>query len=369
MNSVVRMHCCLVNWLLMFQSDDLIAHYGDDMRAIFREEIGRARSQGRSEVTRVWLDVLRETAVLLAPVWVARTNVVFAATCLASLLTIGSALGFCSLNEIPQVRAYSMAKAAFQNNVQQSSEGRLVELPDGHHMFLECSGAASAKQTVILVTGRGLGTANSWSKVQQKVDPAIRVCSYDAMGAGRSDRVEGNPQARPIDQVVADMHGLFQVASLTQPFVLVGASDGGLLSRKYQQKYPKEVAGLVFVDSSHEEMEWRDAAVAPQFDPNWNNPEFLHNNGFLPDHQKLKWRTNIPLIDLERSEKAPASAFPGLTPEQVDAINALWHDFQVDLSQRSKAGQLRIVPNAGHFMHVDQPGAIADAIRDVVQQI
>ncbi len=48
----------------MFQSDDLIAHYGDDMRAIFKEEIGRARSQGRSEVAKVWLDVLRETVVL-----------------------------------------------------------------------------------------------------------------------------------------------------------------------------------------------------------------------------------------------------------------------------------------------------------------
>jgi pimeloyl-ACP methyl ester carboxylesterase len=256
-----------------------------------------------------------------------------------------------------------------QNEAPQGTAGSIIRLPDGRHMFLECSGAANAKQTVILVTGRGLGTADSWLKVQQRVDPSIRVCSYDAMGVGKSDPVQGTPQARPIDQVVADMHALFHAASLHQPYVLVGASDGALLARKYQESYVKEVAGLVFADSSHEEMVWRDAAVAPNLEPNWNNPVFLHNNGFLPDHQKLTWRTNVPLIDLERSKKAPASAFPGLTQQQVDALNALWHEYQVDLSNRSSSGQLRVVPDSGHLMHLDQPRAIADAIRDVVQQI
>jgi hypothetical protein len=62
---------------------------------------------------------------------------------------------------------------------------------------------------VILATGRGLGIADNWSLVQQKVPASIRTCSYDALGAGRSDHIP-NPQSRPIDQVVSDMHGLFQ---------------------------------------------------------------------------------------------------------------------------------------------------------------
>jgi len=189
------------------------------------------------------------------------------------------------------------------------------------------------------------------------------------MGAGKSDHVQGNPQFRPIDQVVADMHGLFQAAGLKLPYVLVGASDGALLARRYQRQYSSEIAGLVFVDSSHEEMQWGEAVIAPQFDPNWNNSAFLQNNGFLPDHQKLTWHADIPLIVLERSEKAPLSAFQGLTQKQVDAINALWHDYQVDLAGRSKFGQLRIVANSGHRMHMDRPDAIADAIRDVVTQV
>ena len=61
--------------------------------------------------------------------------------------------------------------------------------------------------------------------------------------------------------------------------------------------------------------------------PQLEQSKFLRDNGFLPDHQKLTWHADIPLIDLERSEKAPLSAFPSLTQQQVDAINSEWHNF------------------------------------------
>jgi pimeloyl-ACP methyl ester carboxylesterase len=237
-------------------------------------------------------------------------------------------------------------------------------------MFLECSGDPNAAPTVILANGRGLGTADAWALVQKKVSPSIRTCSYDAIGAGHSDHVPGsNPQSRPIDGIVSEMHDLFQAAHLKQPYVLVGASAGGILIRRYQQEHPREIAGLVFIDSAHEEMEWRDAAVSKQFDPDWNNPVYLRENGFLPDHQRLAWHADIPLIVLERTELPPCSAFPGLDQQQCDAINSEWHSFQVDLAHRSKYGQLRSVSGSGHFMHQQRPDAIADAIRDVVKQV
>ncbi len=162
--------------------------------------------------------------------------------------------------------ACSKPEFAFQDKAQQGSEGSLVELPDGHHMFLECSGAANAKQTVILVTGRGLGTANSWSKVQQKVDPAIRVSQLLtrwALAAATALRVtagaahrSGCPQcARPF--------------SGREPYAAVSArrSFGWRLAvAKVPAKISEGSRRSCFVDSSHEEMEWRDAAVAPQFD-------------------------------------------------------------------------------------------------------
>jgi pimeloyl-ACP methyl ester carboxylesterase len=369
MSRIYRLHCFVFERLLSLQSDDLVAAYGDEIRSVFRDELDNARSNGATAVLRVWSGVIAEAIVLVIPRALARMRLALAAAGLASVLTAGFAFSFCTIGASPVVHACSQQRSDSQAAGESESRGSLIQLSNGHHMFLECSGDANATPTVILANGRGLGTADSWKRVQATTSPSIRVCSYDAMGAGRSDPVQGNPQFRPIDQVVADMHDLFQSAGLKQPYVLVGASDGALLARRYQRRYEKEIGGLVFVDSSHEEMQWREAAIAPQFNPNWNNPAFLRDNGFLANQQKLTWHADIPLIDLERSEKAPLSAFSGLTQQQVDAINALWHEYQVDLAGRSKLGQLRMVPNSGHRMHLDRPDAVADAIEDVAKQV
>ena len=366
MNRIYRAHCCLFDRVLNLQSNDLLAQYGDEIRAVFRAELSDAWQQGVPAIVGVWSEVLTETVALTAPRYAARLRLVLAAAALASAVTIASALSFCTLGSTTVVHACSQQKAEPQPSPRSQPAGSLIQLQNGNHMFLECSGPSEATPTAILANGRGLGTADSWALVQQDVSPSIRVCSYDAMGAGRSDKVQ---EPHSIDQVVSEMHDLFGAAHLQKPYVLVGASAGGVLIRRYQQQHPSEVAGLVFVDSSHEEMQWRDAAIAPQMDPNWNNPASLRDNGFLPDRQKLTWHADIPLIVLERSEKAPQSAFPNLTPQQIDGINAAWHDFQVDLASRSKYGQLRIVANSGHRMHQERPDAIADAIRDAVHQV
>ena len=369
MTRMYRVQCCLFDYLLGLQSDDLLARYGDEIRTVFRDELSDAWREGATAVLRVWSEILAETIALTAPRYAARLCVLLAATVLATGLTVGTALGFCRIGPSPIVHACAQEDSHPQGISQSQTSGELIQLPDGHRIFLECSGDAHAGPTVILATGRGLGTADAWARVQQKAPPSIRTCSYDAIGAGRSDHVQGSPQSRPIDQVVSEMHDLFQVARLKQPYVLVGASAGGVLARRYQQEHPREIGGLIFVDSAHEEMEWRDAAISKQFDPDWNNPVSLRENGFLPDHHQLAWRADIPLIVLERTDQPPCSAFPSLNQQQCNAINSEWHIFQVDLARRSKYGQLRAVPGSGHFMHQQRPDAIADAIGDVVKQI
>ena len=370
MNRLYRAQCWLFDSLLAFHNEDLLAQYGDEIRWVFRDELSDAWQRGPAAIFRVWCDILTETIALTTPRYAVRLRVVLAASVLTCGLALATTLGFCTLKDSPIVHADSQAASVPQAFSQGNASGGMVQLPDGHRMFIECSGDLNAVPTVILATGRGLGAADAWALVQKQEPPSIRTCSYDAIGAGRSDHVQDpHPESRPIEQVVAEMHGLFQAARLKQPYVLVGASAGGILVRRYQQKYPREVAGLVFVDSAHEEMEWRDAAISSRIEPNWNNSAFLRQNGFLPNHQKLTWHANIPLIVLERTEKPPPSAFPGLTEQQIDALNAEWHNFQVDLAGRSRHGELRLVAGSGHFMHQQRPDAIAEAIQDVVLQV
>ena len=52
---------------------------------------------------------------------------------------------------------------------------------------------------------------------------------------------------------LADLHGLLEAAKIEPPYVLLGASFGGLFAYMYAVTYPKEVAGMVLLDASFPE--------------------------------------------------------------------------------------------------------------------
>ena len=124
-----------------------------------------------------------------------------------------------------------------------SAPGRLVDV-GGRKLHMHCTGTGSP--TVVLEGGGG-AFAIDWALVQPRVAESTRVCSYDRAGLGWSDR---GPAYEVVEQIVSDLHGGLQAAGEKGPYVLVGASIGGIYIRAYQRTYPNEVAGLVFTNSA-----------------------------------------------------------------------------------------------------------------------
>jgi pimeloyl-ACP methyl ester carboxylesterase len=125
--------------------------------------------------------------------------------------------------------------------------GELVDV-NGHLMHIDCIGEGAP--TVILESGLGTMSAD-WANVQPQVAKTTRVCSYDRAGTGWS---EIGPKPRDPRQISSELHTLLGKAGIDGPYVLVGQSFGGLYVRMYADLYPKEVAGMVLVDSSHPDM-------------------------------------------------------------------------------------------------------------------
>ncbi len=327
-------------------------------------DAGKGRASGLGRVCR---SAIYNAVSLAGPIYLEPIRLWTLATLLSASAVFFATLGFCTFRNIGVV--YAGAQEPAQQTTQASgpgSTGHLVPISQGHKMFLECTGESHGKPTVILATGRGLGSYQDWSLVQSRVSKFARVCSYDPLGFGESDHVPGD---RSVSEVVNNMHDLFHTAQFPRPYLLVGASAGGILIRHYEEQYPADVAGFVFVDSSHEEMVWRDAAISPLLPGSDMDLKSLQRDGLLPPQQHLTWHDDVPIVVLERGERAPRSAFPGLTQTQCDQINEAWHSFQVDLSHRSKYAQLRIVAGAGHRMHQEKPAAIAQAIHDVLEEV
>jgi pimeloyl-ACP methyl ester carboxylesterase len=100
---------------------------------------------------------------------------------------------------------------------------------------------------VILLAGGGAFSID-WTLVQPRVAGTARVCSYDRAGLGWSDP---GPAEETVEETTDDLHLLLRAARETGPYILVGASIGGIYIRAYQHAFPDDVAGLIFANSSH----------------------------------------------------------------------------------------------------------------------
>ncbi|MCI0541310.1 MAG: alpha/beta hydrolase [Verrucomicrobiales bacterium] len=123
--------------------------------------------------------------------------------------------------------------------------GKLVDI-GGYKLHLWAVGKEADTPAVVLISGDG-DFSFTWGLVQPEVAKFTRVCSYDFPFWAWSDP---GPLPRTKKQEVYELRQLLRNAGVKGPYVLVGASSGGLLARMFNREYPGEVAGMVLVDST-----------------------------------------------------------------------------------------------------------------------
>ena len=172
-----------------------------------------------------------------APRLVAKRRVAVVILGLLVLVSVGGAL--------PQV------VAAAYDRMTVRPPGNIINIA-GAGLHVYCSGPDDASP-VFLVTGMGV-VSDSWTRVHEDLAQDHRVCRYDRAGTGHSDPFEG---AKDAGAAADRLAVLSEAIGIEGPMVVAGHSYGGLVARVFAHRYPERVAGLVLVDSAHEEMEER----------------------------------------------------------------------------------------------------------------
>src|SRR5579864_4277243 len=113
---------------------------------------------------------------------------------------------------------------------------------------------------VVLVSG-GFGAAlEAWARVQPEVSQFTRSVAYDRGGTWKS---EPAPLPRDSAHIAAELHAVLHNAGIKTPCVLVGQSIGGIHVRIFAHLYPDDVAGIVLVDPTAEDLYERLQAEEP----------------------------------------------------------------------------------------------------------
>jgi pimeloyl-ACP methyl ester carboxylesterase len=166
-----------------------------------------------------------------------------------------------------------------------------------------CSG--SGAPPVIFESG-GPGPGLEWEAFQPEAAKFTQACWYDRAGEGWSDP---GPFPRTSDAIAKDLHELLKRAGVPPPYVFAGASFGGLNSRVYGGLYPNDVAGMILIDSAHEDELWR----APKFFLGRTAPRFLWH----PLQMALEVASFVGLLRLTQSSPAQSKDFPQMNRDEI----------------------------------------------------
>ena len=238
----------------------------------------------------------------------------------------------------------------------------------GRRLHVLCMGAGSP--TVVMETGLN-SSSRTWRVVQPAVAQVTRTCSYDRAGIGTSDPDPRTKAARRTSRtIVEDLEVLLRTAAISGSYVMVGHSLGGAYVRLFATRHPRDVIGMVLVDSSHEDQATRLSATGytPPAEPDSPvepDPDRTDMLASLKEVGQVPWRANIPLVVLSHGRKIAVDS-PGITQEQAERVEDIWLQLQRELASRSSEGRLIVAQRSGHFVQSDEPQLVIDAIREVV---
>jgi pimeloyl-ACP methyl ester carboxylesterase len=286
--------------------------------------------------------------------------------------------------------------------------GKLVDV-GGYRVHLYCTGSGSP--TVVIV---GAGFSFDWGLVQPEVASFTQVCSYDNSGSAWSD--DGPTDTCTLR--VSEIHNALKNAGIKGPYVLVGHSLGALVARLYAGRYPNEVAGVVFVDHAISMINRRSSPsggsvppppMLPPPTPPPGGPRIMISMEDDPNFGKLSaqdrelhlWATtqahgkenssespldmlqecvaqadaiikdqghplgDKPLVDVSAGS-APPMPMP---PSIAEQWRIKYAELQAKLLAFSGNSKQLVAENSGHFIIIDRPDVVIDAISQVVQAV
>lgn len=205
----------------------------------------------------------------------------------------------------------------------------------------------------VVFTNGWLNTEDVWAGVVAELDGAVRSLTWDKRGHGRSDAAAPGQYTR--DETLADLGRMLDVVG--RPAVLVGHSLGGYLSLAQAILSPGDVAGLVLVAGGP-------GFRNPESREQWNDSvrKIAAKSDIPEGMEQISMHTDSLVMDRMGEITVPTYTVVGERDKRFLASADVF-DKHLDVKRRVQ------VADAGHMVHIKQPGPVADAVRFIVDLV
>ncbi|KPF96459.1 proline iminopeptidase [Rhodopseudomonas sp. AAP120] len=225
---------------------------------------------------------------------------------------------------------------------------QMLDVGDGHALYVETSGNADGSPAIYLHGGPGSGCQPDHRRLFDT--QRFRAVLFDQRGAGRS-RPKGGRQANTLPHLIADMETIRTTLGIER-WLVVGGSWGATLALAYAQAHPDRVSGIVLRATflgTRAELETAFLETLPRFYPGLN-ADFLSllREGERAAPLDAYWRR---ILDPDSAVHGPAARAWGETESILSQIAPK----QTRLGPRA-AGETRPLPatpfmEAHYFVH------------------
>ncbi|OGT35639.1 MAG: hypothetical protein A3F11_06950 [Gammaproteobacteria bacterium RIFCSPHIGHO2_12_FULL_37_14] len=211
--------------------------------------------------------------------------------------------------------------------------------------------------TVVFESGLGNGV-NVWSKVAPFIAKHATVVLYDRAGTEKSKFLKNTTQAQTAQIVVSNLKELLQKMHLNPPYILVGHSVGGLYVQLFAREYPKEVSGVVLVDSMSPNQNLNDPL------PSKRAYYYLDALGIPASENEVKKAPvfpNTPLIVLSATIHGKLSSIYNSKANKIQ-----WAKWQAELAAMSNKSQYITANKTDHYIQKEKSWLVISAINEIL---
>ncbi|WP_008308587.1 alpha/beta fold hydrolase [Leptolyngbya sp. PCC 6406] len=295
----------------------------------------------------------------------------------------------------------------------QSPPGQLIDVGQCRlHLYI----AGEGSPTIVL--DHSLGGLEGYFLIEE-LSKLARVCIYDRAGYGWSDH---SPHPRSSHQIVKELDTLLVQAEIEPPYILVGNSFGSYNVRLYAYLFPEKVVGIVLTDGLHEtgmlkmpmplqalklffisgflmsilgsilgiirllrvvgvfELLKPELRHFSQDSLNWVKRSFCRSKHWITMSREMmnlgksarqvsiaKQLGTVPIVSIKSGSFFKPSLWTTVIP--LNGVNRLREKMHVELCKLSTNCLQVEASESGHFVWIDQPDIIVDAVSTVLNKI